>query len=59
MWMNSSSSSPTEVCPKPPCLKQVENIQQLLVSLQQKTVEENAHIMQGAHEVPITDTAGV
>jgi len=58
MWMN-SSSSPTEVCPRAPCLKEVENIQQLLVSLQQKTVEENAHIMQGAQEVPLTDTANV
>ena len=28
------------------CLKEVENLQQLLVFLQQKTVEENAHIME-------------
>ena len=36
-----SSPSPAEVCP---CLKEVENLQQLLVFLQQKTVEEDAHI---------------
>jgi len=47
-----SSPSPTEVFP---CLKEVENLQQLLVVLHQKTEEEN----QGAQEVPPTATAGV
>jgi len=36
-----SSPFPTEVCPY---LKEAENLQQLLVFLQQKTVEEDAHI---------------
>ena len=38
------SSSPTEVSPQAPCLKEVENLQWLLVFLQQKTAKENAHI---------------
>jgi len=29
-----------------PCLKEAENLQQLLVFLQHKTVEENAHIIE-------------
>jgi len=39
-------SFPTEVCPRAPCLKEVGNLQQLLVFLygQQKTAAENAHI---------------
>jgi len=39
-----SSPSPIEVCPQAPCLKEVENLQQVVVFLQQKTVEENAQI---------------
>jgi len=34
-------SSPSPIAP---CLKKAENLQQLLVFLQQKTVEENVHI---------------
>jgi len=39
-----SSPSPTEVCPRAPCLKEAENLQQLLVFLHQKAAEEKAHI---------------
>ena len=40
------------------CLKEVENLQQLLVFLQQKKVEENAHIME-LKKIPLTAMAGV
>jgi len=39
-----SLPDPTEVCPRAPCLKEVDNLQQLLVFLQQKAAEETAHI---------------
>jgi len=34
----------TEICPRTPCLKEVDNLQQLLVFLQQKAAEETARI---------------
>ena len=36
---------PEEVCPRAPCVKEAESLQQLLVFLHQIAVEENAHIM--------------
>ena len=44
------------------CMKEAENLQQLLVFVQQKTEEENAHIEDWAQElkgVPLIATAGV
>ena len=38
------SPSSTEVFPRTPCLKKLENIQQLLIFIQQKTAEDNARI---------------
>jgi len=53
------SPSPTEVCPKSPVSKRVENLQQLLVFLQQKRAKTNGHIKELAQTVPLTATAGV
>ena len=39
-----SLPDPTEVCPRAPCLKKVDNLQQLVVLLQQKAADETAHI---------------
>ena len=38
------SPSWTEICPRAPCLKESENLQQLQVFIQHKTVGEHAHI---------------
>ena len=46
LHLTHSYPSPTEVCPRAPCLKEVGNLQRLLVFLhgQHKTAAENAHI---------------
>jgi len=54
-----SSPSSTEVYPQAPCLKEAENLQQLLVFLHQIAAKENAHIMIKKYHLEVQQVCNV